>query len=159
MGKTAPLLAAVAAVCVLNTACDLLNKLTGKNPNDPGQTPSASVSDFAGTWVTSSTSVPASSCGAIKYVVTPVTTTSANVTFTATCAGNTQVSGNGTGTISGSTLEWNAQGTVTQGSLTCPFTLSNAKATQDIASGGVRIVYSGTVCGIPVTGDEVLTKS
>ena len=55
-------------------------------------------------------------------------------------------------------LGWNAQGTVTQGSLTCPFTFTNGKATQE-ATGGVRIVYSGTVCGIPVSGDEVLKKS
>jgi len=58
------------------------------------------------------------------------------------------VNGSGTGTVSGSTLGWNAQGTVTQGSLTCPFTFTNGKATQE-ATGGVRIVYSGTVCGNP----------
>jgi hypothetical protein len=63
MGKTARLVAAVATACVLNTACDLLNRLTGKNPNDPGQTPAASVSDFAGTWVIGKRDVHGDVCG------------------------------------------------------------------------------------------------
>ncbi|HET7186924.1 MAG TPA: hypothetical protein VFI52_02160, partial [Gemmatimonadaceae bacterium] len=108
-------------------------------------------------WVTSATTFPATSCGGVTYTVTPVTSSSANVTFNATCAGNIQVNGTGTGTVSGSTLGWNAQGTVTQGSLTCPFTFANGKATQETA-GGIRVVYGGAVCGIPVTGDEVLKK-
>jgi hypothetical protein len=151
-------LAAIAAACLLTTACDALDKLTGKNPTSPSSTPAVSLGDFAGTWVTSATTFPATSCGGVTYTVTPVTSTSANVTFNATCAGNIQVNGTGSGTVSGSTLGWNAQGTVTQGSLSCPFTFANGKATQE-ATGGVRVVYSGTVCGIPVSGDEVLKKS
>lgn len=157
MRNAIEILAAVATACVLTAGCDALDKLTGdKSPTSPG-TPAAALGDFAGTWVTSRSALPATSCGAVKYTVTPVTSSSANVTFDATCAGNIQVNGTGTGTVSGQTLGWNAQGTVTQGSLTCPFTFSNGKATQD-AAGGVRIVYSGTVCGIPVSGDEVLKK-
>ncbi|MEO8077163.1 MAG: hypothetical protein ABI818_12600 [Acidobacteriota bacterium] len=37
-----------------------------------------------------------------------------------------------------------------------PFSFPNGKATQDAA--GIKIVYSGTVCGIPVSGDEVLQR-
>ncbi len=157
MGTTSRFLGALAAACLLTTACDAINKLTGKNPTSPSGT-SASLGDFAGTWVTSASTLPATSCGDVKYTVTPVSETSANVTFSGTCAGNTQVNGSGTGTVSGSTLGWNAQGTVTQGSLTCPFTFTNGKATPE-ATGGIRVVYSGTVCGIPVSGDEVLKKS
>ena len=61
--------------------------------------------------------------------------------------------GSGAGTVNGTTLDWNAQGTVAQGTLSCPFTFANGQAAQNPA--GVRIVYSGTVCGIPVSGDEV----
>ena len=93
----------------------------------------------------------------MTYTVTPVTSSSANVTFNATCAGNIQVNGTGTGSVSGATLGWTAQGTVTQGSLTSPFTFANGKTTQE-TTGGIRVVYSGTVCGIPVSGDEVLKK-
>ena len=157
MGKTSRFLAALVAVCLLTTGCDQIEKLMGKNPTSPSGT-SASLGDFTGTWATTSSTVSAASCGNVKYTVTPVSDTSANVTFSGTCAGNTQVGGSGTGTMSGSTLNWNAQGTVTQGSLTCPFNFTNGTATQE-ASGGVRIVYSGTVCGIPVSGDEVLKKS
>jgi hypothetical protein len=157
MGNPSRLVAALAIVCTLTGACNLIDKFKGKNPTEPSSS-SASLGDFAGTWVTSSSSLPATSCGAVKYTVTPVTETSANVTFGGTCAGNIEVTGTGTGTVSGATLGWNAQGTVTQGSLSCPFNFTNGKATQE-AAGGVRIVYNGTVCGIPVTGDEVLKKS
>ena len=157
MGKTPRFLGALLAAGLLATGCDVIDKLTGKNPTAPSGT-SAALGDFTGTWATSSSALPATSCGDVKYTVTPVSETSANVTFSGTCAGNTKVNGSGTGTMSGSTLDWNAQGTVTQGSLTCPFTFTNGKATQE-AAGGVRIVYSGTVCGIPISGDEVLKKS
>jgi len=158
MGNQSRLVATLAIGCLLTAACDAIDKLTGKNPTSPSSSSSTALGDFAGTWVTSSSSLPATSCGAVKYTVTPVTTTTANVTFSATCAGNIDITGNGTGTVSGSTLGWNAQGTVTQGSLSCPFTFTNGKATQE-TTGGVRIVYNGTVCGIPIAGDEVLKKS
>ena len=157
MGNQSRTVAVLAVVCALSAGCNLIDKLKGKNPTEPSSS-SASLGDFAGTWVTSSSSMPTTSCGAVKYTVTPVSDTSANVTFGGTCAGNIEVSGTGTGTVSGSALGWNAQGTVTQGSLSCPFNFTNGKATQE-STGGMRIIYNGTVCGIPVTGDEVLKKS
>jgi len=158
MGNQSRFVAALAAACLLASGCDVIDKLTSKNPTSPSDSSAAAVGDFAGTWVTSSSALPASSCGAVKYTVTPATSGAANVTFSATCAGNIEVNGNGTGTVSGSALSWNAQGTVTQGSLSCPFNFTNGKATQE-TTGGMRIVYSGTVCGIPISGDEVLKKS
>lgn len=157
MGNQSRLVAGLAVACALTAGCNLIDKLKGKDPTAPSST-SASLGDFAGTWVTSSSSLPATSCGGVKYTVTPINETSANVTFGGTCAGNIEVTGTGTGTVSGATLGWNAQGTVTQGSLSCPFNFTNGKATQE-STGGMRIVYNGTVCGIPVTGDEVLKKS
>ena len=157
MRNTFQVLVACAAACLLTSGCDALDKLTGKNPTSPSTTAAVSLGDFAGTWVTSASTSPATSCGGVTYTVTPVTSTSANVTFSGTCAGTIQVNGTGTGAVSGAALGWNAQGTVTQGTLSCPFTFTNGKATQE-AAGGVRIVYSGTVCGIPVSGNEVLKK-
>src|SRR5215208_6609843 len=113
------LMATVAFACALTGACDSLKKLTEKNPTSP--TATASLSDFAGTWVTARSGFPSTSCGGVTYTVTPVTASTANVTFNGTCAGTIQVNGTGSGTVSGSTLNWNAQGTVTQGSLSCPF--------------------------------------
>jgi hypothetical protein len=147
-------LAAVALACCLASACDALNKL-GNTPTTPSPT-TVSLDAFAGTWVTSRSSTPPTSCGAVKYTVTPVTSTSATVTFSATCASTIQVNGSGTGKVNGSTLEWTSQGLVSQGGLNCPFTFTNGKASED--TGGVKIVYNGTVCGIPVSGEEVLKK-
>ena len=144
----------LAAACLAVPGCDALDKVTGKNPASP--TPAVSLDALAGTWVTSRSALPATSCGAVQYTVTPVSATTANITFKATCAGTVQVNGSGTGKINGSALEWSAQGAVTQGTLTCPFTFANGKATED--PDGVKIVYSGTVCGIPVSGEEVLKK-
>lgn len=148
-------LTALALACGLTTACDALKKVTDSSPTTPSPT-TVSLDALAGTWVTSRSATPATSCGAVKYTVTPVSATTANVTFAATCAGTIQITGSGTGKVSGSTLDWSAQGLVGQGGVNCPFTFANGKATED--TGGVKIVYSGTVCGIPVSGEEVLKK-
>jgi hypothetical protein len=145
-------IAALALACGMTTACDALKKTS---PTTPGPT-TVSLDAFAGTWVTSRSATPATSCGAVKYTVTPVSATSANVTFSATCASTIQVTGTGNGKVNGSALDWSAQGLVSQGGLNCPFTFANGKATEE--TGGVKIVYSGTVCGIPVSGEEVLQR-
>jgi hypothetical protein len=147
-------IATLAAASVLLTACGA-SKDAGRSPTTP--TPGAlSLDALAGTWVTTRSGTPAASCGAVNYVVTPVTATSATITFSATCAGSVQIAGTGTGTVNGSALDWAAQGLVSQSGVNCPFTFPNGKATPETA--GIRIVYSGTVCGIPVSGDEVLKR-
>ncbi len=138
------------------SACSLFDR----NKNDGGSTPTspsgptASMDTFAGTWSSTTVSTPPTGCGTLKYTVTPVTTTSANVTFAATCASNIKVNGTGTGTISGTTLNWSAQGLVSQGDVNCPFTFTNGKAVESATPGTVTVTYSGTVCGIPVSGTE-----
>ena len=143
---------ALALLCSLTAGCDAFNKKA--TPTSPS--PAVSLDAFAGKWVTARSALPATSCGALAYTVTPVSASTANVTFDATCAGTIKVTGTGTGKVTGSTLEWNAQGVVSQGGLNCPFTFSNGKTTED--AGGIKVVYSGTVCGIQVSGDEVLKK-
>jgi hypothetical protein len=150
MTATLRTISALALASAVTAGCDAL-----KNTTSP-TTPDASVAAFAGTWVTSRSALPADSCGAVTYTVKPVTASSATITFAATCAGTIQINGSGVGNVSGSALEWSAQGTVAQGTLSCPFAFTNGKATENPA--GVRIIYSGTVCGIPVSGDEVLKK-
>src|SRR3954471_7358706 len=141
--------------------CDLLpgkNKDTSSDsstaPTSP-TTPTVSLDAFAGTWTSVSASTPPTGCGNVKYTVTPTTSSSANVSFTATCASNITVTGAGTGTLSGSAINWSAGGLVAQGGVNCPFTFTNSKATLD-ASGQVVVVYSGIVCGIPVSGTETV---
>ncbi len=152
------LAAALALACVLAAGCDLLNtnKDTSSTPTSPS-TPTASLDAFAGTWQSVTASTPATGCGNLKYTVTPVSSSSANVTFTATCASNITVTGSGSGTLSGSTINWSATGLVGQGGVNCPFSFSNSKATLG-TDGNIVVAYSGTVCGIPVSGTETVKK-
>jgi hypothetical protein len=79
------------------------------------------------------------------------------VTFTATCASNISVNGSGAGTLAGNVISWSASGLVAQGGVNCPFTFTNSKATLD-ATGQIVVNYTGTVCGIPVSGTETVKK-
>jgi hypothetical protein len=150
---------AIALTCALSAGCNLLsdNKNSDSSPTAPSA-PSVSMDVFAGTWSSTTASTPATGCGNVKYTVTPVSTSSANVSFSGTCGGSIGVNGSGTGTLSGSTLNWNANGLVSQGGVNCPFTFTNGKASQDSASSNVIVNYSGTVCGIPVSGTETVKK-
>jgi hypothetical protein len=100
---------------------------------------------------------PATGCGNLTYTITPTTTTSANVSFSATCAGNIAVTGSGAGTLSGDTINWSANGLVGQGGVNCPFSFTNSRATLG-ADGQIVVNYTGTVCGIPVSGTETVKK-
>jgi hypothetical protein len=152
--------AACLLTCLLAAGCDNLpflgKKDGGSTPTSPSG-PAVSLDAFAGTWSSVAVSTPPTGCGNLKYTVTPTTATSANVTFTATCAGNIGVTGSGTGTLSGSTIDWTASGLVAQGGVNCPFSFTNGKATLG-ADGQVTVNYSGTVCGIPVSGTETVKK-
>jgi hypothetical protein len=149
------LAAALLSACVLSAGCDIFNKKEATAPTSP--TPTTSLDAFAGTWQSVTASTPPTGCGNLKYTVTPTTTTTASVSFTATCASNITVTGAGTGTLSGSVINWSAGGLVSQGGVNCPFTFTNSKATLD-ASNQVVVNYTGTVCGIPVSGTETVKK-
>ena len=149
--------AAFALACALTTGCDLLSK-KDKTPTSPtSPTPTTAIEAFAGSWTSVTPSTPPTGCGNLKYTVTPTGTTTANVTFTATCAGNITVTGSGSGTLSGNTINWTANGLVGQGGVNCPFTFTNSKATLD-AAGQIVVTYTGTICGIPVSGTETVKK-
>lgn len=143
--------------CAGVSACDLFKKDTDSSSPTTPTPPAVSVSAFAGTWTSATATTPATGCGNVQYIVTPLSTTSATVTFAATCAANIQVNGTGNGQVSGSSLDWSAQGLVSQGGVNCPFTFTNGKAVEDPA--GIKITYSGTVCGIPVSGTEIVKKN
>ena len=156
---------ALLLACVLTAGCDLPDILTGKKDKNPEATPtsptspsgSTSMDAFAGTWSSATASTPASGCGNLKYTITPTTSTSAAVTFTATCASNITVNGSGAGTLSGNVVDWGASGLVSQGGVNCPFAFTNSKATMG-TDGQVVVNYNGTVCGIPVSGTETVKK-
>jgi hypothetical protein len=153
-------LALIVIVSLAASGCDLLNR---KDKDEETETPTgptgptASMDAFAGTWTSVSASTPATGCGNLTYTVTPTTAATANVSFTATCAGNIAVTGSGAGTLSGSAIDWSASGLVGQGGVNCPFTFPASKATLG-ADGQIVVTYAGTVCGIPVSGSEPVKK-
>jgi len=155
--------AAFILACALAAGCDMFSNTskdsttTPTSPTTPS-TPSASLDSFAGTWQSVTASTPPTGCGNLKYTVTPTTTSSANVSFTATCASNISVTGSGSGTLSGSAINWSASGLVSQGGVNCPFTFNNGKATLAADGTTIAVTYSGTVCGIPVSGTENVKK-
>jgi hypothetical protein len=158
--RVARLSITLALACALATGCNLIDKIkketSSSSPTSPS-TPTVGMDTFAGTWSSVSASTPATGCGNVQYTVTPVSNTTGTVSFAATCGGNINVNGSGSGTISGSTLDWSANGLVAQGGVNCPFTLTNGTATKD-STGNVVVQYSGTVCGIPVSGTETVRK-
>jgi predicted small secreted protein len=156
--RTSLIAPALALACLVTSGCDLF----GKDDNQSGSptsptSPSVSLEGFAGTWSSAAASTPATGCGTVRYTVTPLSASSATVSFSATCAGSIQVNGTGNGQVNGTSLDWTAQGLVGQGGVNCPFAFTNGKAVED--PGGIKITYSGTVCGIPVSGSEVVRRS
>ena len=150
--------AAIVLACALSAGCNLVSDIKNAISGSPTSPSTVSMDVFAGTWTSVTASTPAAGCGDVKYTVTPVTATTASVTFGATCGGNVDVTGTGTGTLSGSTLGWNASGTVTQGGVNCPFAFTNGTAAQDSTGSNIVVTYSGTVCGISVSGTETVKK-
>lgn len=151
---------ALSALCTFLAGCGMLDRFKDDEEDGSPTSPSratVSLAVFAGTWSSAAASTPATGCGNVRYTVTPLSATSANVMFEATCASSIALTGSGLGKVSGSSLEWTAQGLVSQGGVNCPFTFTNGKATEAPA-GGITVVYAGTVCGIPVSGTETVKK-
>jgi hypothetical protein len=126
-------------------ACD-------RSTSAPPTTPTTPISAFTGTWRSTGTTPSVGACTAINWSIAPVTAISATIVYTATCGG-VPVSGTANGTLNGSTLNWTTTGTAANA---CPYALSGT-AVPD-ATTDLRIVYSGTVCGVAVSGSEVLRR-
>lgn len=147
--------AVVVAVCAI--ACG------SSQPLAPGAASSngalrTTIDSFTGSWGASSTPSSASlpnGCTQFDYQIERLSETSAKVSLDATCA-TIAVKGAGQGTLSNNVLAWSASGNATAKGMTCPFNFTDSTATPE--SGGVRVVYSGTVCGVPVRGSELLAR-
>ncbi len=144
--------APLAIACMLAAGCGE-NDSSGTSP-----TGSAAVLEaLAGTWTlgSSSETLP-TSCTTLEYKVTPGSDgNSGTVAFSGVCAG-AEASGSGQATVSGSKLNWSAEGTASRNGLTCPFTFSDGTAA--LEGSGVRVTFAGTVCGLPVSGSELLQR-
>ena len=135
--------------CLLAAGCAAQN--SGVSP-----TGSTVLDGLVGTWTLGSSSTAPAGCTTLDYTLAKNSDgTSAAVTFNGVCAG-VSATGTGTGTVSGSKLNWTAEGTATRDGLTCPFNLGEGTATRE--GSGVRVTFAGTLCGLPVSGSELLQK-
>ena len=118
----------------------------------------ATINALMGTWASASSGVipSPSTCVDFKWNPTEQTATSAKGSFSATCAGGLKVAGTASGTLSGSTITWSANGTATEaGSPSCAITLTG---TAELGTNSIRIPYTGNTCVGPVSGVEILNK-
>jgi hypothetical protein len=146
MSRLAPL---ALAGCLLAAGCASQN--SGVSPTGP-----TVLDALVGTWTLNSSSAAPAGCTALDYTLAKnADGTSATVTFNGVCGG-VSATGTGSGTVSGSKLNWTADGTATRDGLTCPFTLGEGTATRE--GSGVRVTFAGTLCGLPVSGSELLQK-
>ena len=134
----------------------------GSVPTTPSATPlsatvSSSVLDaLSGSWRSASAVATAGLCRDIAYTLTPTGATSASVDFSATCAG-VGVRVAGSGTLSGTTVNWTTTGsTVVVGAPACPLSLAGTAG--QIETVAVKVSYSGTICGVPVSGSDTLSR-
>jgi hypothetical protein len=121
-----------------------------------GPSPSG-VAGLMGNWTSSNLTPVANACTDFKWNVTQQTGNTASGTFSATCTGDLKVSGTANGTLSGSTVTWNATATATVPGLpACAITLTG---TAELGVDSIRVPYSGDTCLGKVSGVEVLKKN
>jgi hypothetical protein len=112
---------------------------------------------LVGNWTSSNLASTANACTDFKWNVTQLTGNTASGTFSATCVGDLKVAGTANGTLSGSTVAWNAAATASVPGLpACPITLSG---TAELGIDSIRVPYSGDTCLGKVSGVEILKKN
>ncbi len=138
-------------VAVATSACFGYERTS--TPTEPTAT---GVAALLGSW-TSSSAVPSpSTCTDFKWNVTEQTGNSARGSFSATCANDLKLAGTAQGTLSGSVINWSAQGTASAAGLpSCAISLTG---TAEIGIDSVRVPYSGNTCAGSVSGVEVLRR-
>jgi hypothetical protein len=141
-------------LAMLFTACVEYKQTSPTSPTDVAKVLTT------GSW-SSATALAVSSfnpgtCGNFEWAITSLTTTSASGTFKAVCGGGLTLQGSADGTLSGLTATVNASGTATSSGVGCPFTLLATAVPQ--STDAVKVTYSGTVCGLAVSGTEVLQR-
>jgi hypothetical protein len=153
--------ALILTISLAATACSTIGDLFGdKSPTSPSETTSASttVRSYLGTWVGPTiTSYPtAQSCGNMQWKVTSQSGAQISGDFQATCANGTTLAGTVVATHGDTTIPWAASGTATQGGNTCTFSLTGSGTFQGTSN--ILVNYAGTVCSLPVSGSETITR-
>ena len=156
----------VLAVAVLTSGCAASSTATPTSPSPTSGTQSSGAltigSLSAGTWASlaadplpGTVTLNAGTCGNFKWAVTSLTLVGASGTFSADCAGGYSLAGNATASLDGTTAVWAATGGVTATGVSCSFLVNGTAA---VETGGVRVTYNANVCGVTMTGSELLKK-
>jgi len=150
MLKKLSLITAVCAIAAATSAClDFEHKST-LAPSSSG------LGALSGNWTSTSIIPSPSACTDFTWNVTEHTETSASGAFSATCAGQLKLSGNAEGTLSGSIIEWKANGNATAlGLASCKIALMG---TAELTTTAIRVPYAGDTCLGPVSGVENLQR-
>jgi hypothetical protein len=137
---------ALVGLCLVTlSACVGYERTSTLGPSATG------IAALLGNWTSSNLVTSANACTDFKWNVTQQTGNTASGTFSATCTGDLKVAGTANGTLSGSTVTWNAQATSSVPGLpACPITLG---------VDSIRVPYSGDTCLGKVSGVEVLKKN
>jgi hypothetical protein len=142
----------IVALCLAaSSACIGYERTSTLGPSATG------IAALLGNWSSSTLVTSAAGCTDFKWNVTQQTGNTASGTFSATCSGDLRVNGTANGTLSGSTVSWNAQATASVAGLaSCPITLTG---TAELGVDSIRVPYSGDTCLGRVSGVEVLRKN
>ena len=155
MKKTFQAIAFAAAAAVITTGC--VGFEHSSSITSPTSASVLGTNVLMGSWTSASIIPSPSSCTNFKWNVTEQTATSAKGSFSASCAGDLNVSGTAQGTLGGATITWSGNGTASGPGLTsCAIALNG---TAELGIDSIRIPYSGTTCLGNVSGVEILKKS
>jgi hypothetical protein len=140
--------------------CIVCLAASGACSQESTSTPGPSATGAAallGNWTSANLVQGADACTDFKWNVTQRSGNTAGGTFSATCKGDIKVAGTAIGTLSGSTVTWNANGTASVPGLpSCAVTLTG---TAELGVDSIRVPYSGDTCLGKVSGVEVLKKN
>jgi hypothetical protein len=147
--------ASILAVAVAAAGCTSFEH-TSTTTSPSGSGIAALMGNWASTSATAGNPIPSpSSCTGFKWNATEQTATGAKGSFSATCAGGLNVAGSAQGTLTGSVINWTAEGDATTNGVACHITLTG---TAELGANSIRVPYSGDTCLGKVSGVEILNR-
>ena len=152
-------LLSIAILACATTACYGLENLFNKSPTSASDSSSTEIRSYLGTWSGPTAVAPAAqSCSGLSWKITSQTGAQITGELTGTCAGGITLAGTVVATVSDPvTIPWAASGNATQGSTSCTFNLTGTGTFQGTSN--ILVSYSGTVCGVSVSGSETIKRS
>jgi hypothetical protein len=163
----------LAAACVVAglTACGSggpQNQPTSLTTPASTPAPFVTIGTFEGDWTgdgpvdvdgsPGAASAVAQGCTLVEFHVVRAAGGTATIVFAATCA-RVRFRAEGKGTLTGETLSWKAEGVVGLGNGdSCRFRFTEGNSATPAGDGRIKVTYNGTVCGIAVSGTELVRR-